>query len=111
VTNDLERRIIQHRLSIVPGYTSKYRIHRLVYVEFFGDIREAIVREKQIKSWRREKKIALIEAKNATWEDLAAALCPAPAGEKQIPRPPSRARDDSKSIGARLKTFDHAQAR
>jgi putative endonuclease len=55
----------------VPGFTGRYRIQRLVYVEPFTDVRYAIRREKQIKSWRREKKIALIKEKNPTWMDLA----------------------------------------
>jgi len=72
VTNNLVRRVSQHKEAQVPGFTSKYRIYRLVHFESFGDIRAAIVREKQIKSWRREKKVGLIEAGNPTWEDLGA---------------------------------------
>jgi putative endonuclease len=59
----------------------------LVYYEVFGDVRAAIAREKQIKSWRREKKIALIEAKNPTWDDLAAGWSPPPGRIKQVPHP------------------------
>ncbi len=81
VANELERRVKEHRLGLVPGFTSKYRIHRLVYFESFGDVRDAIQREKQIKSWRREKKIALIEGKNPVWEDLAAGLAFVPNRE------------------------------
>jgi putative endonuclease len=91
VTNNLERRLTEHRLGLVPGFTTQYRIHRLVYFESYGDIRDAIAREKVLKGWRRSKKVALIEARNETWEDLAADLCPAPRGEKQIPRPPAAA--------------------
>lgn len=72
MTNNLERRVLGHRSGLVGGFTRKYRIHRLVYFEVFGDVRDAIRREKQIKSWRREKKIALITAINPTWDDLAA---------------------------------------
>jgi putative endonuclease len=71
VTNDLQRRIVEHRDGLVPGFTSKYNISRLVHFEVFGDVRYAIAREKEIKAWRREKKIWLIERDNPTWEDLA----------------------------------------
>jgi putative endonuclease len=70
VTNNLQRRITEHRMGTLPGFTKLYKIHRLAYFESFGDIRDAILREKQIKSWRREKKVALIEAANPTWADL-----------------------------------------
>ena len=71
VTNNLTRRVWQHREGLVPGFTIQYRIHRLVYFECFGDVRMAIAREKQIKGWLRAKKVALIEAQNPTWSDLA----------------------------------------
>ena len=71
VTNDLLRRISQHRNGLAEGFTSRYRIHRLVYYEAFRDVRVAIAREKEIKGWRREKKTVLIESKNPAWEDLA----------------------------------------
>jgi putative endonuclease len=72
VTNDLIGRIAQHRDGSAPSSTAKYRIHRLVYQEAFENIRAAIAREKQIKSWARVKKIEVIEAQNPTWVDLAA---------------------------------------
>jgi putative endonuclease len=100
VTNDLERRLTEHRVGLVPGFTSQYRILRLVHFECFGDIRDAIAREKELKGWRRSKKVALIELKNGTWADLAASLCPV-RKQEQIPRPPRRTRDDSKPAGAR----------
>lgn len=71
VTGDLRSRVIQHRQSVIEGFTRKYRIHRLVYFEVFRNVRAAIAREKQIKGWRREKKVALIENGNPAWEDLA----------------------------------------
>jgi putative endonuclease len=71
VTNDLERRTYEHQNKLVPGFTSKYRVDRLVYFEEHADIRVAIEREKQIKSWRREKKMALIESRNPKWRDLS----------------------------------------
>ena len=73
VTSDLPRRIHEHRRHLVPGHTQRYRITRLVHCEDAGsDAYAAIAREKQLKGWRREKKIALIMAGNPTWEDLAA---------------------------------------
>jgi len=72
VTNDLISRVGQHREGKISTFTAKYRIHRLVYAETFRDVRAAIAREKQIKSWTREKRAALIQAANPTWVDLAA---------------------------------------
>src|SRR5256885_1897780 len=71
VTNDLGRRVHQHKRSLTPGFTSRYHITRLVYFEEFGDVRDAIAREKQLKGWVRSRKVRLIEQKNPTWEDLA----------------------------------------
>jgi len=71
VTNDLERRMSEHKGSLVAGFTKKYKINRLMYYETFNDVDAAIYREKQIKGWRREKKIALIEAENPMWKDLS----------------------------------------
>src|SRR5215831_19192618 len=73
ITNDLERRMCEHRNSLVPGFTSRYRIDRLVYFETTSDVWAAISREKQIKGWRRLKKVALIEAINPEWADLMTA--------------------------------------
>jgi putative endonuclease len=71
VTNDLVRRVNEHRQSLIPGFTEKYRVSRLVYFEQFGDIRDAIAREKQLKGWVRARKLELIEGRNPTWADLA----------------------------------------
>jgi len=71
VTNDLERRVQEHKQKLVPGFTTKYNIGRLVYFEPSQDIQAAIAREKQIKGWLRRKKIALIEAVNPKWTDLS----------------------------------------
>ena len=76
VTNNLVRRIFEHDQGLVPGFTSRYRIHRLVHVESFRDVRTAIAREKQIKSWGRAKRVALIEERNPSWEDLCADRLP-----------------------------------
>ncbi|HXF48633.1 MAG TPA: GIY-YIG nuclease family protein [Verrucomicrobiae bacterium] len=72
VTNNLERRVYEHKQMLIPGFSKKYRITQLVYFEAGPDIREAISREKQIKGWLRSKKIALIESVNPKWEDLSA---------------------------------------
>jgi len=71
VTRDLYRRTMEHKHHALEGFTSQYRVERLVYYERFVDIRAAIAREKQLKGWRREKKIALIRSKNPTWIDLS----------------------------------------
>jgi putative endonuclease len=71
MTNNLLRRTAEHKYELVSGFSARYRIHRLVHVEMFTDVRAAISREKQIKGWRREKKIALIETDNPSWGDLA----------------------------------------
>ncbi len=74
VTNNLRRRVLEHKQGLAEAFTRKYRIHRLVYFESFDDVRSAISREKQIKAWRREKRVAVINGSNPTWEDLAADL-------------------------------------
>ena len=71
VTNDLVRRVTEHKAKLVPGFTTKYKVDKLVYFEETGSIEEAITREKQIKGWLRTKKIALIESANPEWEDLS----------------------------------------
>ena len=71
VTNDLERRIYEHKLKLVPGFTQKYGLNRLVFYEDTDDVSAAISREKQIKGWLRKKKIALIESMNPEWRDLS----------------------------------------
>ena len=72
VTNDLERRVYEHKQKLVAGFTAKYNIDRLVYYEATEDVNSAIYREKQIKGWLRAKKIALIESMNPKWTDLSA---------------------------------------
>ena len=71
VTSNLEKRVYDHKCKLTPGFTKRYNIDRLVYYEETGDIKEAIAREKQVKSWRRAKKIALIQSINPTWIDLS----------------------------------------
>lgn len=71
VTNDLIRRVYEHKNKIIPGFTSRYNITKLVYYEAGNNINTAISREKQIKGWLRIKKIALIEKSNPEWKDLS----------------------------------------
>jgi putative endonuclease len=72
MTNNLRRRVFQHKTHAFEGFTDQYNAERLVYYERFDDVRTAINREKQLKGWRREKKIWLIERMNPGWKDLAA---------------------------------------
>jgi putative endonuclease len=72
VTNNLERRVYEHKHKVNPGFTSKYNIDQLVYYEETNSIHVAIAREKEIKSWLRRRKIELIESKNPHWHDLSA---------------------------------------
>ena len=71
ITNDLDVRVRQHKAGEIEGFSKKYRCTRLVYFESFDNVLKAISREKQLKGWRRSKKIALIEKMNLRWEDLA----------------------------------------
>ena len=70
MTNDLKRRVSEHKVNSIKGFTARYNINILVYFEEFSDIRYAIMREKQIKGWIRKKKINLIEKFNPNWIDL-----------------------------------------
>lgn len=70
MTNNLARRVWQHRTGRMEGFAATYRIDRLIYAEPFSEVRDAIAREKQIKGWRREKKVTLINAANPEWNDL-----------------------------------------
>ena len=74
VTNNLARRVGEHRDKIVPGFTRRYGVSILVWYEIFDDINDAIVREKQLKGWNRAWKIRLIERHNSGWNDLAPGL-------------------------------------
>ena len=71
MTNDLNRRVFEHKQKSVPGFASRYNLARLVYCESTTDVTAAIQREKQIKGWLRSKKIALIESLNPKWHDLS----------------------------------------
>ena len=70
VTNDLVRRVFEHRSDCVEGFTRRYGVHMLVWFESTGSIEAAIGRDKQLKNWRRAWKVALIERCNPTWDDL-----------------------------------------
>jgi len=71
VTNNLARRINEHRSGEGGEFTKKYQVNRLVFYEFFRDVNDALRREKQLKNWKRKWKLALIEKENPDWEDLA----------------------------------------
>ena len=71
ITNSLYRRVLQHKSGEIDGFTKRYNIDRLVYYEIFHQVGNAIAREKQIKSWTRAKRLALIKTKNPTWQELA----------------------------------------
>ena len=71
VTNDLERRVFEHKQKRIPGFSARYNVQKLVYFEAFGDVRAAIAREKQLKGWLRSRKVALIESTNPQWKDLS----------------------------------------
>ena len=79
MTNDLARRVSEHRSGEVPGFTSAYRCRKLIYYEHCTDVQDAIAREKQLKKWSRQKKVALIATLNPHWKDLA----PEVLGEEQ----------------------------
>jgi len=70
MTNSLHKRVPQHKEKLIPGFTQRYNITMLVYFEEYSDVRYAITREKEIKKWRREKKIKLIESVNPNWEEI-----------------------------------------
>lgn len=70
MTNDIKRRYVEHASGLIPGFTRKYKIHKLVYLECFAEVNDAIAREKQIKGWSRVKKNVLVNDQNPLWNDL-----------------------------------------
>ncbi len=72
ISNDLDRRTLEHQMGTIPGFTQRYRVTLLVYFERFDSARAAIAREKQLKGWRRERKLQLIRTVNPKLEDLSA---------------------------------------
>ena len=71
MTNNIKKRVYEHKNKLIEGFTKKYNITRLIYVETFSYVRSAIAREKTIKGWLRKKKIVLIEKQNPQWKDLS----------------------------------------
>ena len=76
VTSDLGKRIWEHKNQVVPGFTAKYEVHRLVWFEVHDDFEAAHLREKRLKGWKREWKINLIERENPQWLDLSPQFLP-----------------------------------
>jgi putative endonuclease len=89
-TSDLRRRVYQHKHGLIPGFTSQYAVNRLVYFESTSHIRAAVERERQIKAWRREKKLRLIESVNAGWLDLSTGWFSETVGRGPSPAPSLR---------------------
>jgi putative endonuclease len=90
VTNDLERRVFEHKNKAVPGFSARYNLTKLVYFEVFQEVRAAITREKELKGWVRRRKVALIESTNRTWADLSVPhQQAAPPNAKESARPPN----------------------
>ena len=71
MTSDIKKRVYEHKNHLMPGFTDKYNVDRLLYVETIGDASSAINRERQLKVWKREKKVALIDSINSEWNDLS----------------------------------------
>ena len=71
VTNDLQRRLYEHKNKLLAGFTKQYNVHKLVYYEYTMDVNAAIAREKQLKGWNRSKKNSLVETMNPEWRDLS----------------------------------------
>ena len=70
ITNDLKRRVFEHKEGLIDGFTKEYKVNQLVYFEQTPDVRSAIAREKRLKEWKRQWKIELVEKENLTWIDL-----------------------------------------
>ncbi len=70
VTGDIRRRVNEHRLEVIEGFTKKYNVTKLIYVECYSNIKDAIAREKQLKGWTRKKKDSLIQEANPSWDEL-----------------------------------------
>ena len=85
VTSNLMQRVHQHRFGTMPGFTSRYAVHRLVRIEHYDDMTSAIAREKQLKRWHRQWKINLVESENPQWRDLAVELGFPPVGARDGP--------------------------
>jgi putative endonuclease len=88
ITGDLDRRIWEHKKKLIPGFTSQYNLHVLVYLELFANVKAAIAREKELKRWGRSKKLALIRSANPNWTDLAATHFKKPTQQIRFPQLP-----------------------
>jgi putative endonuclease len=99
VTNDLARRVYEHQHKLVQGFTERYKVSKLVYYETSEDVKSAIAREKQVKGWRRSKKVALIEMSNPYWVDLTAPW----DGDSPPPQTLRFAQGDNESPSSKLK--------
>jgi putative endonuclease len=95
MTNDLERRIVEHKNGEIRGFTQRYQLNRLVWFEHFRDVDAAIAREKELKGWVRSKKIALIEKQNPRWFDRSADWAQEPKIDKGWPTMEEMVRDSS----------------
>jgi putative endonuclease len=93
MTNNIRKRVFEHREEAPGSFTARYKVNRLVYFERYQFVNNAIAREKELKDWNRARKIALIESQNPTWEDLAADW-QTRAGTSEKADPSSTLRDD-----------------
>ncbi|MBQ7977544.1 MAG: GIY-YIG nuclease family protein [Clostridia bacterium] len=75
VTNDIVRRVYEHKNGFVDGFTKRYNLCKLVYYEEYNDVNDALAREKQLKGWKREKKNLLVERLNPNWQDFSTEIC------------------------------------
>jgi putative endonuclease len=98
ITNDLGRRIVEHRNGQIVGFTQRYKLNRLVWFEYFGDVNAAIAREKTLKGWLRSKKVALIEKQNPRWFDLSADWDQEPQIQDGWPGVEEMVRDSSPAV-------------
>ena len=84
MTNNLQKRLYEHKNKIVPGFSQKYNIDKLVYFEITSDVKSAIAREKQLKKWNRKWKLELIDKSNPQWNDLSEDWIPIQAGNDSL---------------------------
>ena len=98
VTNDIERRVAEHKQGLIEGFTKEYKVNRLVHLELFSDIKDAIRREKQLKKWNRDWKVDLIEKLNPEWIDLSTIGYKAPFIDPQMMDSRVRGNDNSKIL-------------
>ncbi len=95
ITNNLEKRMVEHKEGLIPGFTKQYDVNRSACFEVYSNVRNAIRREKQLKGWRREKKTALIRSTNPSWKDLAREWYESRGPLTRAPKAGALAQDDS----------------